>query len=155
MVPHALDSVENSSSFVLAFMKVRMVVARGFSSDYTTITHGSSYPFISRTRLDLPGRYVLITGAAFDKGVEYATADGELGCQYRKEGCGESNPFQSGKLTVAYDVLTPGLDDLPSKVVHSASANQVSDRVLCFQGPVELHSQSSSRLERAIALCLR
>lgn len=43
-------------------------------SDYMETTHRSSYPFISPDKLDLSGRYVLITGAAFENGVGYATA---------------------------------------------------------------------------------
>lgn len=42
--------------------------------DFTSLTHATSYPFISPTKLDLSGRYVIITGAAFDNGVGYATA---------------------------------------------------------------------------------
>lgn len=43
-------------------------------ADFTKLTHASSYPLISPTNLDLAGRYVVITGAAFDNGVGYAAA---------------------------------------------------------------------------------
>lgn len=42
--------------------------------DFTAKTHVTSYPFISPLAQDLSGRHVLITGAAWDDGVGYATA---------------------------------------------------------------------------------
>lgn len=42
--------------------------------DFTEKTHSTSYPFISPLLLDLSGRHVLITGAAHEDGVGFATA---------------------------------------------------------------------------------
>lgn len=42
--------------------------------DFTAKTHATSYQFISPLNLNLAGRHVLITGAAMDNGVGYATA---------------------------------------------------------------------------------
>ncbi|KAK5674205.1 hypothetical protein LTS10_013042 [Elasticomyces elasticus] len=42
--------------------------------DFVTTTHATSYPFISPLSQNQSGRHVLITGAAWDDGVGYATA---------------------------------------------------------------------------------
>lgn len=42
--------------------------------DFISSTQATSYDFISPTRLDLGGRNVLITGAAWEDGVGHATA---------------------------------------------------------------------------------
>ncbi|GIZ44032.1 hypothetical protein CKM354_000724100 [Cercospora kikuchii] len=42
--------------------------------DFTAQTHATSYPFISPLSQDLSGVHVLITGAAWEDGVGYATA---------------------------------------------------------------------------------
>jgi NAD(P)-dependent dehydrogenase (short-subunit alcohol dehydrogenase family) len=48
---------------------------RALSGAYVTETHRStSYDFISPLKLDLAGRHVLITGAAWEDGVGFATA---------------------------------------------------------------------------------
>ena len=42
--------------------------------DFTATTHATSYPYISPLLLDLSGRRVVVTGAANEDGVGYATA---------------------------------------------------------------------------------
>lgn len=42
--------------------------------DFTLVTHATSYPFISPLAQNLSGKHVLITGAARDDGVGFATA---------------------------------------------------------------------------------
>jgi NAD(P)-dependent dehydrogenase (short-subunit alcohol dehydrogenase family) len=42
--------------------------------DFISRTHATSYPYISPLSQDLSGRHVLITGAAWEHGVGYATA---------------------------------------------------------------------------------
>ncbi|KAJ6000459.1 hypothetical protein N7481_000868 [Penicillium waksmanii] len=42
--------------------------------DFTGKNHATSYPFISPLARDLSGRHVLITGAAWEDDVGYATA---------------------------------------------------------------------------------
>ncbi|KAH6840586.1 hypothetical protein B0I37DRAFT_408331 [Chaetomium sp. MPI-CAGE-AT-0009] len=52
-----------------------MSAAREISGGYFTATHHSTtYDYISPLKLDLAGRHVLITGAAWEDGVGYATA---------------------------------------------------------------------------------
>lgn len=41
---------------------------------FTSIRHPTTYDFISPLKLDLTGRHVLVTGAAYEDGVGYATA---------------------------------------------------------------------------------
>lgn len=40
----------------------------------TTTRHPTTYDYISPLKLNLSGKYILITGAAFEDGVGYATA---------------------------------------------------------------------------------
>lgn len=48
---------------------------KAFSGAYVTKIHRStSYDFISPLKLDLVGKHVLITGAAWEDGVGFATA---------------------------------------------------------------------------------
>lgn len=47
---------------------------RPIRRDFIQKTHASSYPYISPLAQDLLGRHVLITGAAWEDGVGYATA---------------------------------------------------------------------------------
>jgi len=42
--------------------------------DFTENRHSTTYPYISPSNLDLTGKYVLITGTAFEDGVGFATA---------------------------------------------------------------------------------
>jgi len=42
--------------------------------NFTPTTHSTSYDYISPLRLDLTGKHVVVTGAAFEDGVGYATA---------------------------------------------------------------------------------
>lgn len=54
---------------------INMSGGRQLSGAYVTATHHStSYDYISPTKLDLAGKYVLITGAAWEDGVGYAAA---------------------------------------------------------------------------------
>ncbi|KAF7587226.1 hypothetical protein BBP40_007539 [Aspergillus hancockii] len=41
---------------------------------FTTKHHSTTYDYISPLKLDLAGKYVLITGAAWENGIGYATA---------------------------------------------------------------------------------
>ncbi|KAI9150515.1 Short chain dehydrogenase citE [Paramyrothecium foliicola] len=52
-----------------------MATQREFSGGaFITKTHSTTYDYISPLRLDLAGKHVLITGAAWDDGVGFATA---------------------------------------------------------------------------------
>ena len=51
-----------------------MSLRNPFKGDFATKVHASSYDYISPLQLDLSGRHVLITGAALEDGVGYATA---------------------------------------------------------------------------------
>lgn len=42
--------------------------------DFANKTHATSYDYISPLKLDLSGRHVLVTGAAHEDGVGFATA---------------------------------------------------------------------------------
>ncbi|KAL2795438.1 hypothetical protein BJX66DRAFT_302073 [Aspergillus keveii] len=44
------------------------------AGDFTTAHHSTSYDYISPLKLNLAGKHVLITGAAWESGVGYATA---------------------------------------------------------------------------------
>ncbi|GAA5855215.1 hypothetical protein JCM9279_007508 [Rhodotorula babjevae] len=48
-------------------------MSRTRAPDYLPSVHGTSYPFISPTRLDLSGRTVVVTGAALADGIGHAT----------------------------------------------------------------------------------
>jgi NAD(P)-dependent dehydrogenase (short-subunit alcohol dehydrogenase family) len=52
-------------------MAARRQLAGG---DFTATRHSTTYDYISPLKLDLAGKHVLITGAAWDSGVGYATA---------------------------------------------------------------------------------
>jgi NAD(P)-dependent dehydrogenase (short-subunit alcohol dehydrogenase family) len=51
-----------------------MSTQSGANANFTPTRHSTSYPYISPLSLNLSGKTVLVTGAAFENGVGYATA---------------------------------------------------------------------------------
>jgi NAD(P)-dependent dehydrogenase (short-subunit alcohol dehydrogenase family) len=49
-------------------------MSRETRHDFTTKHHSTTYDYISPTKLDLDGKHVVVTGAAWEDGVGYATA---------------------------------------------------------------------------------
>lgn len=70
-----VKSFRKLSPSVLLFPAIVVLLPRWSSGgDFTKTHHSTSYDYISPLKLDLAGKHVLITGAAWEHGVGYAAA---------------------------------------------------------------------------------
>jgi NAD(P)-dependent dehydrogenase (short-subunit alcohol dehydrogenase family) len=106
--------------------------------DFTATRHSTSYDLISPLKLDLSGKYALVTGAAWETGVGFATATAFA---------------RAGASGIAVIDLHGVSDDLVAKIKHAAAeAGRPEPNVLsCTTDIADAASVSAARDEVAAA----
>ncbi|KAJ8115993.1 hypothetical protein OPT61_g2480 [Boeremia exigua] len=103
---------------LLAALSSKMVDRRAISgANFTTQRHPTTYDHISPLKLDLTGKHVLVTGAAYEDGVGYATATAFA---------------RAGAAAIAMADLHGVSDDLAARLKSAATqAGRAEPKVVC------------------------